>query len=567
MKKPLKPFEEWPFRVPSIQKEVEKVNGFTKALREAKDEKEALAIIKKHNKAGDRFGNEVTHVQVCFSLDTRNKKYKKAMDVLNENLPLYQNAEVAFAKAVVESPFRPFLEKKLGSFLFQIYEYSLKSFDEKIIEEAIEENKLSTEYDELVASAEIPFRGGTYNLSQMGKFMRDVDRETRKEAAKEYYAYLDSVADQIEDIYDRLVKVRTKMAKKMGYPSYTELGYLRMTRFDYNAEDVAGYREQIREAVTPLAGKLLQARFRRTGIKKPEVYDMALCFADGNATPRGTTEEKIETAKGMYDEMSPETSYFFRLMADTHVLDLEARAGKQPGGYMTYFPVYEIPFIFSNFNGTAGDVDVLTHEFGHSFQAYMSRNIKIPEYRSPSMESCEIHSMSMEFFAHPYMDRFFDAPDRYRYEHLDDSISFLPYGVTVDEFQHWVYANPEATPDERDAEWHEIELKYTPYKVACYGDCAFMQKGRRWLTQGHIFSAPFYYIDYTLAQIMAFQFFNLDRKNHELAWKRYLRLCAMGGKYPFRELVKRSHMKDPFEPGTVKKAIQPLLKELKGYKI
>ena len=567
MSKQLKPFEEWPFRVPSIEKEVAKVNEFTKLLKEAPSGEEALKVIKKHNKAGDRFSNEVTHVQVCFSLDTTNKKYKKAITVLDEGLPLYQNAEVAFQKAVVESPYREYLEKKLGSFLFTMYEYSLKSFDEKIIPESIEENKLCTQYGEAIASAKIEFRGGVYNLPQMGKFMQDLDRETRKEASKAYFSYLSTRKDELEEIYDKLVKLRDAMAKKMGYKNYVELAYLRMNRFDYDAKAVAGYRDQIAREVTPIAGKLLKDQFKRTGIKRPEIYDLALSFKEGNPTPKGTTAEKIELAKKMYDEMSPETSYFFRLMADTHVLDLEAKPGKQSGGYMTYFPVYEIPFIFSNFNGTQGDVDVLTHEFGHSFQAYMSKGIKIPEYRSPTMESCEIHSMSMEFFAHPYMDKFFDNPERYRYSHLADAISFLPYGVTVDEFQEWVYLHPQATPVERDEKWHELELKYTPYKVECYGDCEYMASGHRWLTQGHIFESPFYYIDYTLAQVVAFEFFNLDRKNHALAWKRYLNLCKMGGKYPFRELVRRSHMADPFVEGTIKKTVRPLLKELKGYSI
>jgi M3 family oligoendopeptidase len=234
---------------------------------------------------------------------------------------------------------------------------------------------------------------------------------------------------------------------------------------------------------------------------------------------------------------------------------------------MTYFPKYKIPFIFSNFNGTAGDVDVLTHEFGHSFQAYMARNIKIPEYRSPTMESCEIDSMSMEFFAEPWMHLFFNDPKKYCYQHLAESISFLPYGVTVDEFQHWVYAHPEATPAERDAEWHALEVKYTPYKVDCYKGCTYMAEGHRWLTQAHIFENPFYYIDYTLAQVMAFEFFNLDRKNHAKAWKRYLKLCKMGGKYPFVTLVKKDGMKSPFDPGVVKKAIHPLIKVLKSYEL
>ncbi len=566
MPKELPVFEQWPFRVPNIKKSIEKENAFVEQMKNCGSDEEALSLWKKHAKFHDSLDNEVTHISVLYTLDTTNKKYEKAMNVVNEGMPLVQASMNAWNKALLESSHRPYLEKKLGSFLFTMIEYSLKSFDERIVEECVEENKLTMEYGALIASAKVPFRDGVYNLPQMGKFMQDVDRETRKEASEAYYSYLDAnIKEKAEEIYDKLVKVRDRMAKKMGYANYVELGYLRMNRFDYDKHDVEGYREQIREIVTPIAGKIVKANFKRIGISSPRLYDMSLSFKEGNPIPKGTTADKIEAAKKMYSELSPDTGYFFPYMVDHHVMDLEAKPGKQSGGYMTYFPTYKIPFIFSNFNGTSGDVDVLTHEFGHSFQAYVARGIKIPEYRAPTMESCEIDSMSMEFFAEPWMDLFFDEPDKYRHVHLADSITFLPYGVTVDEFQQWVYENPEATPAERDAKWSELENKYTPYKVALYKDNEYMATGHRWLTQAHIFESPFYYIDYTLAQVMAFQFFNLDRKNHELAWKKYMKLCKMGGKYPFRTLVKKDGMKDPFDEGVVKKSIKPLLKVLESY--
>ena len=560
-------FEEWPFRVPNIKKTVAMAEGFTAALKNAKDEKEALAIAKKHNKAFDKISNDVSHVYVCFSLDTTNKKYEKAMNVINEGMPLVTNADTAFQKAMVESPYRPYLEEKLGSFLFQMYEAQLKSFDEKIIPEATQENMLTMKYDALIASIKVEFRGETYNLPQMGKFMQSQDRATRKEASECYYKAMGEKAEELENIYDELVKVRDTMAKKLGFENYVPLGYLRMGRYDYGPKDVAFYRDEIARVVTPIAGKLLKEQFKRMKIRDPHIYDIAAVFPEGNPMPKGTTQEKIAIAQAMYDKMSPETSYYFRFMAEHHVLDLEARPGKQSGGYMTFFPTYGTSFIFSNFNGTSGDVDVLTHEFGHSFQGFLGAKISVPEYRCGTMDAAEIDSMSMEFFAHPYMEGFFDNAERYRYMHLADSISFLPYGVTVDEYQHWVYENPNATPAERNAKWCELEEKYTPYKREVYKDNEYLSAGRRWLGQGHIFASPFYYIDYTLAQVMAFQFFNLDRKNHELAWKRYVALCKLGGKYPFRTLVTKSHMKDPFLPGTIEKAVKPLLKELKSYKI
>jgi len=567
MSKELTPFSTWTFKVPNFEKEAAKASALAEAIRNAATQEECLKLIRSYFKMADRLSDVMNIIYVRYTCDTTDPKLIKAIGALDEGTPILTNAENGLKKAILESPFRPYLEKKLGSHLFTMYQFALDSFNECILEDAIEENKLVTEYNTLIAGCKVEFRGGTYNLSQMGKFMQDLDRETRREASEAYFGYMETRVDEIEAIYDKLVKLRDGMAKKLGLPNYIALGYLRMGRYDYNQEDVAFYRDQIAEFVTPLAGKIARAQFKRVGIAKPQIYDLSLMFKDGNPMPYGTTQEKIERAKQMYDALSPEASHFFREMADYGLLDLETRPGKQAGGYMTYFPVHRVPFIFSNFNGTLGDVDVLTHEFGHSFQGFMGRDIKVPDYRSPTMEGAEIDSMSMEFFAHPYMHLFFENPERYRYVHLADSISFLPYGVTVDEFQHWVYLHPEATPQERDEEWCRLEEKYTPYKRACYGDCSYMAKGHRWLTQGHIFGSPFYYIDYTLAQVMAFQFFNLDRKDHDKAWKKYLRLCKLGGKYPFRTLVTKGSLKDPFAPGTIAKTIRPLVKVLASYDV
>ena len=560
--KEIPPFEQWPLKVPNISKIVAALNALTKKFKAAPNEVEALKVVKKAFHLSDKLSDQIQLIEVRYSCDTRDVRYSKAMDVLNEGLPLISVADNDLKKAIVESPYRPYLEEKLGTHLFTMYEFSLRAYDERIVQESIEENKLVTEYNKLIAGCRVPYNGEIYNLSQMGKFMQDTKREVRKSAAAAYYAYLETRVDEIEAIYDKLVKVRDTMAKKLGYANYVELGYLRMGRYDYNQEDVAYYRDEIARIVTPIATKLGKGAMQRAGISDPHVYDLSISFAEGNPVPKGTTQEKVKRAQEMYDRLSAETSHYFRFMVEHNVLDLETRQNKQSGGYMTYFPVRQTPFIFSNFNGTLGDVDVLTHEFGHAFQGFMGKDIRVPDYRCPTMEGAEIDSMSMEFFAHPYMDLFFDDPDRYRYIHLADSISFLPYGVTVDEFQHWVYLHPEATPEERDEEWCRLEQKYTPYKRSCYKDCDYLKKGHRWLTQGHIFASPFYYIDYTLAQVMAFQFYNLDRKDHNTAWKRYVRLCRMGGKFPFRTLITKAHLKDPFAPGTIQRTIHPLVKVL-----
>jgi len=507
---------------------------------------------------------DFTTIGVRYSINTKDPVYKRAQDRLDEISPILSAYSSKFEKILLKAKYRKAAEEDLGKYLFKMYENHQKSFDEKIIPELIEENKLSSKYDEVMGGAQIEFRGGVYNLSQLGKFLSDKDRDTRKEAAIAFDKWLGEHEEEIGQIYDKLVKLRDQIAKKLGYKNFVELGYIRLGRTDYDAKMVAGYREQIKQEVVPLCAKLRKEQIKNLGIKNPQYYDYNLRFKSGNPTPVGTPDDLVKAAKKMYEEMSPESGTFINFMIDHHLLDLVAKPGKAPGGYCTYFPNYKAPFIFSNFNGTEGDVNVLCHEGGHAFQAYLSSGIKIPEYQSPTLESCEIHSMSMEFFTWPWMKLFFeDDADKYRYSHLVDSIEFLPYGITIDEFQHWVYENPNATHEERCAKYLEIEKANLPHKK--YDDTPTLAKGTWWLRQGHVFGSPFYYIDYTLAQVVAFQFFAEDLKNHEKAWKKYVKLCKMGGKLPFTGLLEADKLRNPFIEGNVKKNIKPLLKVLKEF--
>lgn len=559
-------FEEYPLHVPSEKKVVKKLESLIQELEECGSANTAKVAIKHWNKFMNELATDTQIITVRYTIDTTNPVYKNAQEKLDEISPLISNYSSKYEKILVKAPYRKELEKLYGPYLFKMYENGLKAFDEKIIPELIEENKLTSKYDEIMGGAQILFRGETYNLSQLGKFCSSEDRQTRKEASIAMDNWLGEHEQEIADVYDKLVHLRDEMAKKLGFKNFVELGYLRLGRTDYDAKMVAGYRDQIKQDVVPLAQKLFKKQMKELGIKNPQTYDYNLKFKTGNPKPVGDSVVLTGIAKSMYEDMSKESAEFINFMIDGHLLDLDARAGKAPGGYCTYFPLYKAPFIFSNFNGTEGDVNVLCHEGGHAFQAYLSSPIKIPEYQEPTMESAEIHSMSMEFFTWPYMDRFFgkDA-DKYRYAHLTDAIEFLPYGITIDEFQHWVYEHPNATHEERCAKYLEIERANLPNRK--YDDCPIAAKGTRWMRQSHVFGSPFYYIDYTLAQVVAFQFLAEDLKNHERAWKKYVKLCKLGGSLPFTGLLNKVHLRNPFESGNVKKNIKPLLKVLKEFDV
>ena len=562
-KQPIK-FSEYPLIVPTAKRVSKKMEKFIADLKACKTADEAAKVIKKINSFSEDIETETSVIYVLYTCNTTNEEYKKAQDTVDELSPIFSKYSTEFQKILVNASYRPELEKKYGTYLFQKYEAGLKTFNEAIMEDLVKENKLVSEYDMIFGGAQLEFRGETLNLSQLGKYMQDKDRETRKEAAKAMDKWLEENEKNIARIYDDLVHVRVEIAKKLGFKSFTDLGYLRLGRVDYNADMVKVYREQIAREVVPVCQKFYKLQMKNLGIKKPQYYDYNLMFASGNPMPAGDAKFLVEQAHKMYSDLGPESKEFFDFMVKYELMDLEARKGKAPGGYQTTFLTYQSPFIFSNFNGTQGDVNVLCHEGGHAFQAYLSRPIKVPEYRQPTLESCEIHSMSMEFFAWPYMNDFFgNDAEKYKYAHLADSIEFLPYGASIDEFQHWVYANPDATHEERCAAFREIEQRYTPHKK--YDDCPTLAKGTIWMRQSHIFMAPFYYIDYTLAQVVAFQFAIENMKNHEKAWKKYIKLCKCGGKYPFQELLAKNHLRNPFQDGNIRKVIKPLERVLKQF--
>lgn len=500
-----------------------------------------------------------TLVSVRHSIDTNDEFYDKENEYMDEISPILFGFTNDFYKALVNSKFKDELVKKYGKFLFDLAENTLKTFSPEIIPNAQEENRLSSKYSKLIASAKIDFDGKELNLSQMVPYTQSKDRNVRIEAAKKVAQFFSENQDEFDNIYDSLVKVRTRMAQKMGYKNFVEFGYKQLSRLEYDAKMVEGYRKQVLENIVPLHTELRERQGKRLGVDKLKFYDEAIKFNSGNADPHGSPEWILNNGKTMYKELSKETDEFFTFMTENNLLDLLSKKGKMSGGYCTYIPEHKAPFIFANFNGTSHDIDVLTHEAGHAFQVYQSRGFEVPEYLWPSYEACEIHSMSMEFLTWPWMELFFENDtDKYKFIHLSEALLFIPYGVTVDEFQHWVYENPEATPKERREKWIEIEKKYLPTRD--YGEIEELKNGIFWFRQGHIFSSPFYYIDYTLAQVCAFQFWIKSRENREKAWKDYLNLCKLGGSKPFFELMKSANLKNPFEEGTLAFVI-PKIKE------
>ena len=500
-------------------------------------------------------------VHLHFAQDTRDEKAKAAREAFDEAEPKFKELAVNMMRRLVESPDRAALEQELGSHALELWETAMASYDPVIEQDSVRESKLQAEYQELLASAEIPFRGETYNLSTLGKFREDPDRGTRHEATQKRWEWQSGVAERLDAIYGELVALRTGMAKKLGYENFIGMAYKRLSRTDYGQPDVERYRAAVRDEVVPLAVELRKQQQARLGVDKLMAWDEGLFDPRGNPKPMGDRAWMTERAAEMFREMGGGLDTFFELMVDRNLLDLDSRDGKAGGGFCTYFAVHGVPFIFANFNGTKGDVEVFTHEVGHAFQGYSSRAQFPLDYVWPTAEACEIHSMSLEFLTYPHMEKFFgDDAARFRRTHLAGALLFLPYGVAIDHFQHLVYENPAATPAERLLMWKEMEATYLPWRD--YGDLARPAAGGFWQSQLHVYLYPFYYIDYTLAQACALQFWTRSRKDPQEALDAYVALCRRGGEAPFQQLCAGAGLTSPFADGCLTEVVAAARQEL-----
>lgn len=524
----------------------EKIEELTKLMDKSNSFKKFEKYMNEVNKIRKHILTMNTVSSIRFSINTKDKFYKNENSYWDETSPLFSDLDMLFYRSILNSNFEKEIVEKYGKQFYRYIETLVNSFSKDIIPMLQKENKLMSEYTELLASASINFDGKICNLSDMYSYMGVENEEIRKNAIRLHTKFFEDNEEEFDSIFDKLVKIRDEMAKKMGFENFIELGYLRMNRTDYDESMVEIFRENIYNKYLPIVENLYLEQAKRINAEKIDYYNEMLEFVDGNARLQGDGDYIMSQGRKMYKEMSQETGEFIDFLMENNLFDVQAREGKAMGGYCTIIHDYNEPFIFGNFNGTVDDVDVLTHEAGHAFQVYMSRELDMPELIFPTLDSCEIFSMSMEFFTYPWMELFFgDDAEKYKKYHYDSALKFLPYGILVDHFQHEIYRNPKMSPKERKEVWRKLEKRYLPYRD--YSDLEFLERGGYWFRQGHIFKNPFYYIDYVLAQECALQFKNLMEINREDAWNRYIRISSLGGKYSFIELVEKAGLKNPFK--------------------
>lgn len=535
--------------------------GFHERLEAASSAEDCLVLIADWDQVVCEFKEWSTLTYIRFHQDTTNSSYKAEKEKLDAISPKFTELETKFKQALLDSPLRSEIEQLTGEQLFAKWECNTRSFSPEIEDDLVAEMKLESEFTALTAEAKVTFRGESYTLSEMNKFYDDADRGMREEAYRSSSQWYAGKAAEFDRIYDEQVKLRHGMAEKLGYRNFTELGYQRMSRIGYGPEEVARFRNEVRDKVVPLAVEFAKQQSEILGVEPLMYWDTTVFSLEGNPAPLGDHDWMVERATEMFGEMGHGLPEFFEEMKERGAMDLKSRGGKAGGGFCDFLTQFGFPFIFANFNGTRGDVDVFTHEMGHAFQSYNSRQQVMSDLIWPTTEACEIHSMALEFLTWPHMDKFYgeDAAEELRRIHLTHYFQFLPYGVVVDHFQHLVYEKPSASPEERNEMWREMESTYLPWWR--YDDLPHEGSGRAWQKKQHIFQCPFYYIDYCLALTGALQFWSKSRQNAEGTLDAYARLCTLGGSRNYTGLLQSAGLNSPFEAGCLDEVIE----DAKGY--
>ena len=553
-------FNEMTYTRPDIDALLARCRELAAKAAAAPDGDALVRLYYEQSEAFAEYNTAANLANIHYTCDTRDAYWKAEQDFFDANGPAVTNASVEISRAFLANPHVDALTAKFGTTCVAGMKNAVLGMDDRTVELQQQFNALVSRYQQIYGGALVELDGKQLTIPQLGPYKEDLDPAVRRAAYEAEAGYFDAHRAELDELYGEIVKNLNAQARVMGYHDYSELSYVRMNRIGYGPEEIRKFRDQVANDVVPQLQKVMALRAKRTGIARPTFTDLPIMFKDGNPKPIPGYKARMDAARTMYHELSPETAEFIDFMQDNELFDVESRPGKMSGGYMTSLPSYKAPFIFANWNNTSGDVDVLTHECGHAFEGYVA------ELECPGMESAEIHSMAMEFLTAPWHHLLFGRDtDKYALLHAEDSFVFLAYGCEVDEFQHIMYQNPDLTPDERNAEWLKLEKKYRPW--IDFDNLPFYGRGAGWQRQLHIYECPFYYIDYCLSTMAALQFFLLSLTDHKDAWERYLRLVRRAGTASYTELLETAGLKVPFEEGSIKGIAQQMTDWLENHQV
>ncbi len=424
---------------------------------------------------------------------------------------------------------------------------------------------LGTRYNEIRGKQTVNFDGVEMTFPMMAIYQEDLTREVRESAWRCCTKRVLEDTEEISNIFDEMIQIRHQIAINSGFKGYQEYMFAAMHRFDYTIADCLEFHDSIESSCMPIKKTMIKRRKDILKLDKFRPWDSSVDL-QGNKPlkPFENVKQLVDGCSKIFHSMSKELGAYFDSLEDKECLDLESRIGKAPGGYQYYLQKSRMPFIFMNAAGTQRNLETMIHEAGHAFHSFYSGHLELIHERDSPIEFAEVASMSMELLTHSKWEEFYtkNEADRARKKHLEGIIEFMPWMATIDSFQNWIYSNPNHTREERSIKWLEISDKFgSGYDYSGVNDDSFNYEKiveTSWQLQGHLFGAPFYYVEYGIAQLGAIQLWKYHRQDPEKALESYKKGLSLGYTKGLIDLFSATGLKMSFN----KKHVSELIHEV-----
>ena len=513
-------------------------------------------------------GEVGTDVYVSTTVDTTDEKAKKRFNTFLEDIS--ENASTknqALKKKLLDSGIIPDD--------FDIPLRGIKSevnlFCEENLPLQTKDSKLSKEYDAIIGAQTVEWEGKEVTITQLAPVLLETDRERREKAWRLAAERRLKDREKINEIWQKILEVRIKIAKNAGYDNYRSWRWEYLKRFDYTPEDCLNFHEGIENVIMPFVNKLIKERKRQLGVDVLKPWDLSVDPLNrAPLTPFVNASELEDKCHNIFEAVDSDLGNHFNIMRKEKLLDLANRKGKAPGGYCTEYYHRRLPFIFMNAVGTHSDVQTMLHEGGHAFHVFESDKLPYASQRDVGMEFAEVASMAMELLASPYLTKehggFYeiDQAKRARIEHLEKIIMFWPYMAVVDAFQHWAYTNPEdaMNPINCDAEWTKLWKRFQTFDDLDSSEFDDVI-ATGWHNKLHIYHVPFYYVEYGMAQLGAIQVWNNALNDQKKAVDMYRHALSKGGNATLPELFDAAGAKFSFDEEMLSNAVDLIDKQIR----
>lgn len=549
-------FQSWndlePYYKDLAEREIHNVNDLKKWLSD-------------RNELESFLGENAAWRYINYTRNTEDPEIKeKYLFFINEIQPKVAPFANQLDKKLVESPFVNKLEDKAYQVYLRGAKNDIELFREENIPLNVQIEEKAQQYAEIQSQMSIEFRGEEFTLQQAAKFLKESDREVRKEVYDKIVNRRAQDVEKLDQLFTELVALRHQVAKNAGFDNYRDYKFKALGRFDYTLEDVFAFHKSVREEIVPLAVHLLAEKEKELGISPLKPYDLdAEPAGQKPLEPYKTSRELLDKSIETFSKLHPALGKYLSIMDEKGLLDLDSRKGKAPGGYNYPLDESGVAFIFMNASGKFRDMITMMHEGGHAVHSFLTRNLHLSAFKHTPSEVAELASMSMELLTMDHWNNFFtDEKDlvRAKKEQLEGIIESLPWIATVDKFQNWIYTNPTHTVEERHDAWQKIYFEFHPKGVDFTG---YEQNTRiGWQRQLHIYEVPFYYIEYGIAQLGALAVWKNYKEDPEKGLVHYLEALKLGYTRPVPEIYETAGIKFDFSLGYIQQLADFLKHEL-----